>query len=327
MSISRGDALTRLLPVVISGGRPGLAQRPVTKLLGALHGVTADPVWVVRDDDAGAYERDGHEILAYSRDWAEEYAQANWIGYRAFEPGGFLGAFPGREWACRVAAERGYDAVLQLDDNIDYLCCFLWYGASGRMTTRHGGMALFADLLLAVTQATNGAMVGAFLTAVAPTGVKRVARPGFPYSLFVEQLGSGREPWLGPFEDDITHAYQYAYSDSPQTALVMPSLLYHKERLAKTGMRSHYSPERAVALQRMFPESARVNIRSARSNGQGEPRVFHHMQPGAVRTRAPMVITDPEQFGEVRDYLMTLARECYQAVRETTEQKFGAGRS
>src|SRR3546814_7832871 len=34
------------------------------------------------------------------------------------EPGGFHGAFTGREWAMRTAEERGYEAVLQLDDNV-----------------------------------------------------------------------------------------------------------------------------------------------------------------------------------------------------------------
>ena len=72
MSLTPGNKLTGVLPVVISGGRPQLRQRPIAKYLRDLHGVTADPVWAVMDKDAISYEEDGHEIAAYSRAWAEE---------------------------------------------------------------------------------------------------------------------------------------------------------------------------------------------------------------------------------------------------------------
>jgi len=51
-------------------------------------------------------------------------------------------------------------------------------------------------------------MVGANLDAI-PYVKLQIARAGFTYSMFVEKVGPGREPWYGPFEDDITHAFQY----------------------------------------------------------------------------------------------------------------------
>ena len=65
---------------VVSGGRPELKQRPTHKFLPALHAAGVDDiVWVVSDRDAPRYESDGHEIVTYSRDWAEEYAAGHWL--------------------------------------------------------------------------------------------------------------------------------------------------------------------------------------------------------------------------------------------------------
>ena len=79
------DDLKNLLPAVISGGRPELKSRPTYKLLNTLDGKTADPVWIVREDQAGKYERDSHEIVTYSLDWARKYAQSHWT-----HPGGLI---------------------------------------------------------------------------------------------------------------------------------------------------------------------------------------------------------------------------------------------
>ena len=100
---------------MISGGRPQIRQRPTAAFLHDLHGITAEPVWVVMDKHATEHEGDGHEIAAYPRAWAEDYAASHWTALKPPEPGGFLGAFAGREYACRLAEERGCWAVLQLE--------------------------------------------------------------------------------------------------------------------------------------------------------------------------------------------------------------------
>jgi hypothetical protein len=320
MSFTPEDKLSQILPVVISGGRRTLRQRPTARLLRDLHGITADPVWAVMDEDAADYEHDSHEIAVYSRTWAEKYAAEHWTALKPLEPGGFLGAFTGREYACRLAEERGYWAVLQLDDNIRDICCFRHRSAGVRVAANHGGLGMFADILAAVTLSTNGWMTGAFLASVSPNRWSlRVSRTGFPYSLFVERIGPGRENWHGPFEDDIIHAYQYGSNASPATALVVPMLVYMKETESKTGMRARYNHERAVPLQRMFPESARVSIQKSHSNGRGGPRVFHTMTNAAIRT--PMIITDRERYSRIAAHLTALAEEFTSLYRQDVRAK------
>jgi hypothetical protein len=236
--------------------------------------------WCVSSVDAAGYERDAHDLMVYDRGWAEEYAAAHWMMPKPPETGAFLGAFPGREWACREAERRGCWAVLQLDDNIDWLCFLRGTAASKHFVTARGGMGLFLDLLAGIMLATNAWTVGAQLDAVSPSAKQAsvVARAGFPYSLFLERVGPGRESWFGPFEDDITHSLQY-------------------------GSRE----ERAVQLQRLFPQAAKVNVRATRSNGRGGPRAFHTMPPGAVRN--PLVVRDRDLFGRVRDAFQSLTEE------------------
>lgn len=273
------------------------------------------------DEQAGAYEDDGHEVNTYSREWAEEYAARHWTAIRPMEPGGFIGAFPGREWACRVAEQRGHWAVLQLDDNIKRLGYLNDYSPAHRLVKNHGGLGLFADILTAVTLSTNGFMTGARMSGVPADKKLSVARPGFPYSLFLERVDAEREAWYGPYEDDIMHAYQYAYNATPAAALLVNALTYCKESRSRTGMRTHYDHDRSVALQRIFPETARIGIHRTRSNGAGAPRVFHTMLPGALGKRAPLIVTDRELFAAVKTYLDELSREWYTAMSVHVREK------
>jgi hypothetical protein len=234
---------------------------------------------------------------------------------------GFYGAFPGREWACREAERRGYWGVLQLDDNIETLRFMRGSGASIQFVWNKGGMGLYADLLTGIARSTNAATVGAQLAAVIPSRSesRQIVRPGFPYSCFIEKVGPGREEWYGPYEDDITHAFQYGNRADGVTSAVMPLLTYAKENKSKTGMRAKYDSTRSVQLQRMVPESAKIGIRQTRSNGKGDPRVFHTMAPGAIRN--PVTISDPAQFGRVKDRLQDLIREWFELEKESNRAK------
>lgn len=321
MSVTPSDRLAGLLPVVITGGRPRLADRPTARLLPALRGVTADPVWLACDDDAPGYERDGFELATYSRAWAEDYAAAHWTAVEPYRRGRFLGAFPGREQAALLAESRGCWGVLQLDDNFRGLYLFMGYAWTSAIAARHGGLALFADILAAVTLATNAAMCGAELDSLNPAAqVGLFARAGFPYSLFAERVGPGREPWYGPYEDDILHAYQYGASPGPATAAIVVPLHYKKaDRKHGGGMRSAYTQARAAGLQRMAPEIARISIHSQFSNGRGGPRVFHAMTGGAIRT--PLVITDPVLYTAAAARMTALAAEFADGYRTAVAAK------
>jgi hypothetical protein len=330
-SVTPSDRLAGLLPVIVTGGRPRLADRPTAQLLPDLTGVTAPPVWLVREDDAPGYELDGHELATYGRAAAEAWAAAHWTGVEPFAPGRFLGAFPGREQACRLAVERGCWGVLQLDDNITGLYLFRGNGACTHLVQKHGGLAFYADILAAVTLSTNAAMCGGKLDAVDPASEALLfARPGFPYSLFIERVDlPAREPWYGPYEDDVLHAYQYGASAAPVTAAIIPPLHYKKLPARHGGgMRAHYGGSRAAGLQRAAPEMARISVRATRVNGRGGPRVYHTMIPGAIRT--PLAISDRQLYAAAAARLSGLADEFTQmfaaGLRAKVEAKARAAR-
>ena len=310
---------------MISGGRPKLKQRPTAKFLHDLDIFGANVVWVVSEKDAPGYELDDFPLSVYPQAWAREYAAAHWMlptkpdqWSTTGGPDGFLGAFPGREWACLEAERRGCWGVLQIDDNFTTLSIPRGTNSSRQVVKQHGGMGLFADLLAGVTLSTNGRMVGAALQSVNHERPV-VARKGFPYSLFVEQVGEGREPWFGPFEDDITHAYQYGTRSDGVTAGVATSLRYMKESKSKSGMRAVYDQTRAVQLQRIFPQSARIGIHASKSNGAGGPRVFHGMSSNAIRN--PLRVTDPVLFGKVKARLEGILAEWFIAQQEANRLK------
>lgn len=299
-----------------------MKQRPTAKFLADLKAAGFTQIcWVVAERDAHGYERDEHEMVVYPDRWAEEYAASHWMNTTPYEPGTFYGAFVGREYACLEAERRGCWGVLQLDDNIVRLVLAKSSIAGDRVVQDNGGMGLFADLLAAVTLATNGRMVGAHLTSANKEKVQ-LARTGFPYSCFIEQVGEGREHWYGPFEDDITHAFQYGTRYDGATALVLPMLRYQKESKSKTGMRGKYNHERSVNLHRIFPESAKVTAMATKSNGRrGEDneRVFHKMKAGAIRN--PLLVHEREMYVGARDELARILRDFLRGQAEGNADK------
>lgn len=318
MWLLNDDERKGLLVAVITGGRPLLRQRPTAKFLKDLHAFVPKEniIWIAREDDAEKYERDEHEIVTYTQEWAFAYASEHWMLTKKPERGGFYGAFVGREAACLEAEKRGCWGVLQLDDNITQIGLNGSRKADTEIIKRHGGLAFITDLLGATARTTNSRMTGAQLTAVNNVETK-VARTGFPYSLFIETVGEGREHWYGPYEDDITHALQYG--DQPSTtATIVPSLRYKKESKSKSGMRAHYNHERAVQLQRIFPERAHLTI-TRRANGMGDKRVFHKLAAGAVRN--PLVIHHRERFQKIRERLTEVTRDWAQLSRKFNREK------
>lgn len=202
MYVTSAEQRGGLLVAIISGGRPRLSQRPTAQFVSQLRAVgVRDVVWVVSDHEADGYEEHPDApIVTYPRDWAYEYARDHWMRVEPPDPEGFFGAFPGREWACLEAERRGCWGVLQLDDNLTVLALGRGTAAAQRVIRDNGGMGLYVDLLAAVVLATNARTCGAQLNAVINPQMI-VARAGFPYSLFVEQVGDGREHWFGPYEE------------------------------------------------------------------------------------------------------------------------------
>jgi hypothetical protein len=322
MFVTPADRRASLLVAIITGGRPKLKQRPTARHVADLRAAgVRDIVWVVSERDAPGYERDGADLAVYPQGWAYGYAREHWMNAVPPDPQGFLGAFPGREWACLEAERRGCWGVLQLDDNIDQLAVRRRDVAGFRLAERAGGMGLFADLLSAMVLSTNARTVGGNLASVmtSRSDASRIIRPGFPYSCFVEQVGPGREPWYGPFEDDITHSFQYGDRADGATAALMPALIYHKEPNSKTGMRAKYDPTRSVQLQRLIPQGAKLSVRATRSNGRGDPRVFHTMPPGSIRN--PVCVQDRPLYQAAVTRHDQLSREWFTGVAAANRVK------
>jgi|SRR5215831_7704310 len=323
MSVTPTGKLAGILPVAISGNRPALRDRKTARFLGSLVGVTADPVWLVRDDRAGGYDRDGFEVATFPADWAEEFAAGHWIGDVPYAgPGGFLGCFTEREAAVRLAAERGFWAVLQLDDNLARLGAFFGGQPGVEVVRRRGGLGFYADILAAVTLATNSKMTGASLDAVHPgSQVGVFARAGFPYSLFIERADREDErlPYFGPIEEDILHAYQYGSgADDATAALVLP-LHYRKDMSVGGGMRPGYADhKRTVGIQRVAPDAVKLGVRAKHANGRGGPRVFHTLRPWAW---TPLAVYDEPLYLAAADVMREVAGEVMAEHRENCAAK------
>lgn len=63
---------------IVSGGRPTFKLRPTRDLIPEV--ASAEPgsiAWIVNERDVPDYEVDGTEVVAYSNDWAFEYASEN----------------------------------------------------------------------------------------------------------------------------------------------------------------------------------------------------------------------------------------------------------
>lgn len=285
----------RVLVSIITGGRPELAARPTRLFAPALRDAGfADIEWVIREDHAPGYETDDLPLNVYPVAWASRYAKAHWRHPTAEHvPGGFFGAFPGREWAMRTAEERGYDAVLQMDDNVEVIGLLNANQPAFRSALDPGTLLrCLADLCLS----TNSFMTGAQLSSVVPKGYTTLLRPGYPYSVFVERTGPGRMPYYGPFEDDIMHALEYARHGGPaRTAGVVDVIRYNKEHKARGGgMRTAYNAARGLEIANRYPENVRIGMGPRTSGSKDSRRGVRHF----LNTKGftPVTVTDPARF-------------------------------
>lgn len=317
----------RLLIAVITGGRPLLSDRPSRRLFSSLSSL-GDIEYVVREDQASGYEPDPLAPLnVYPVSWADQYARTHWRHPRAtFQPGGFHGAFTGREWAMRTAEERGYDLVLQLDDNITE------FGPIDAPRVHY-----FTDIIqpadsirvmAEIALSTNLWMFGAQLSTVQLKGSPPVARVGFPYSCFLEKTGPGRMPYYGPFEDDIMHAMEYGLNGGPgRTAGLTQAITYRKEPKSKTGMRAHYNAERGLELVRRYPKNARLREMVSSSSPTAKGTAVRHILKTTGFT--PIRVTDAERYARARADLSHLLSLCRDRLDERAREKIAkrAGRA
>lgn len=310
-------AQPRVLIQVITGGRPDLGARTVRRHLDAFSEI-GDVEWCLREDHAATYERDEYPFNVYTVEFANEYARTHWRHPIAkWEPGGFFGAFPGREWAMRSGRERGYDLVLQLDDNVLDI---------GPISATHPAYRVGATPLemvremVEIAASTNISLLGMQLSSVIAKPRMKVARPGFPYSIFLEKTGRGRLPYFGPFEDDIMHAMDYGLSPSPlQTAGVIESFTYRKESSSKSGMRAHYNPTRGLELAKRYPRNARISVsRRTSSPNDTERGVRHHLKTTGF---TPVRVLDRPRFDAAASAISLFSEKALASWRSRNREK------
>lgn len=310
----------RILVSVITGGRPTLDARLTRQFFPSLIASGfLDIEWVLREDHASAYERDDFPLNTYPVEWASTYARKHWRHPTAvWEDGGFFGAFPGREWAMRTAEERGYEAVLQMDDNVHTIAvCNSTQPAYREALPAGEVLRILTDLALS----TNARMCGAQLNSAPPEGLVSVIRPGYPYSVFVERTGPGRMPYYGPFEDDIMHALEYALHGGPnRTAAVVDTLRYNKEYKAGSGgMRTAYNAERGLEIARRYPKNARIAMgRRSSSPRETQQGVRHFL---TTKGFTPVRVIDLDRFTDADARLREALARGVELKREQDRRK------
>lgn len=311
---------SRTLVAIITGGRPALDARPTRQYVESLRAAGfSDIEWVIRSDHTRAYEQDDLSMNVYPVEWASEYARAHWRHPTAvWEPGGFFGAFPGREWAMRSAEERGYDAVLQMDDNVETIGFLNSTQPAYRAALPAGDvLSILTDLALS----TNSYMTGAQLNSVVPEGLVSIIRPGYPYSVFVERTGPGRMPYHGPFEDDIMHALEYALHGGPnRTAAVVDVIRYNKEHKKRTGgMRTKYGADRGLEIANRYPNNVRIRVSRKSSSPRDTERGIRHFL--TTKGFTPIRVTDLDLFRDAEARLQAGLREAAHLKREQDARK------
>lgn len=212
--------MSKILVAEISGKRPGgTRQRPTESFP-----IAYDHVIISNNSDG--YETDW-EIVNVPPEYVEWY-KAN---CKASENAWY--APMNRSYAIRYAKERGYQYLIQLDDNIVYVeLAYLWDLGDGvlkrfRKQDRNGGLINdFIRMLVCVLENTNAGMSGCALAASMPDG--RFLSESYCYSLFALDLSVCPEIFQGDFEDDIEYRLKLAEMGAP--SIQCPPLRY-----AKTG--------------------------------------------------------------------------------------------
>jgi hypothetical protein len=216
----------------------------------------------------------------------------------------------------RTAEERGYDAVLQLDDNVDRLGLLNALYPTYRAAMTPGRMI---GLLIELSASTTATMLGMQISSVPPTKLDTV-RPGYPYSVFIERTGTVRMPYYGPFEDDIMHALEYAlHGGANRTAALCSFMTYHKESKSRTGMRQHYDPTRGLEIARRYPQNVSLRVSRRTSSVSDTSRGVRHI----LRTRGftPVRVTDRERFLSAEREIRAATQDAVRRQRDSIRVK------
>lgn len=225
----------KILVTEISGKRPGTAkQRPTEKFE-----ISFDHLIISNNSDG--YETDWN-IVNVPDDYVAWYKENCKTSDNAWY------APMNRSYAIKYAREKGYDFLIQLDDNIRTIeICYTIQEGDGiqrryRATNRPGMMNDFIRMLVSVLQHSNAAMSGCQLSSIGtPDDAFLVER--YCYSFFALNLKSCPDIFQGDFEDDIEFRLKCAEKKLPvlQISCFRYSKIGQKSGKDESGNRAAYT--------------------------------------------------------------------------------------
>lgn len=267
--------MSKVLVVEISGKRPGTsAQRPTEKFM-----LSYDHLII--SNNADGYETDWPIVMV-----PDEYVE--WYKANVKTSDNAWYAPMNRSYAIQYARERGYDYLVQLDDNIKFLelsyICKTGEGTQKRYRAQsHTDMMDdFIEMLVLVLEKTNAGVSGLQLAGVSTPDMRWIIE-GYCYSFFCLDLKRVPDEFQGDFEDDIEFRYKLMQMNIPtvQVSTMRYSKTGQHGDKDETGNRAAYTNsglKRGEHMRRLYSEyyacgySRKVASTKAEMNG----RYFKH---------------------------------------------------
>lgn len=216
--------MSKILVVEISGRRPGSsAQRPTEKF-----NIKYDHLIISNNSDG--YETEW-EVVNVPSDYVQWYKENVKTSDNAWY------APMNRSYAIKYARERGYDYLVQLDDNITRLeIAYMIHDADGiirryRSVNQDGMINDYIDMFSCVLDNTNACMVGCELNGISVPEDSFLSER-YCYSIFALNLHTCPDIFHGDFEDDIEFRLKCKEKK-------LPSIMICPLRYGKTGQKSN----------------------------------------------------------------------------------------
>lgn len=223
----------RTLVVEISGRRPGDSRQRTTERM------SIDYDKCIVSNDAKGYETDWPIVMVPDeyREWYEKKM-------RLAEGGAWLAPM-NRSYAIQYAREKGYDRLVQLDDNIEVLAVQYLLDKNStveRLYRKNVSYGNFGDMpndfikmMNVVLDETNAGIAGMSLCGAAMPG-KVFLMERYCYSFFTMDLKRIPDAYHGDFEDDIEFRLRMAQHGVPMVQI--GPLAYAKRPQSQKGGKS-----------------------------------------------------------------------------------------
>lgn len=215
--------MSRILVAEISGKRPGDVKNRPTE------GYPVRYDKVIISNNSEDYVTDW-PVVNVPQDYVDWYKESCKTSDNAWY------APMNRSYAIKYAREKGYDYLIQLDDNITLLeIAYMIRDPDGvarryRSNNAPDAMNDYIDMLVCVLENTNAAMAGCGLAGTSVPDDSFLSER-YCYSLFALDLKTCADIFHGDFEDDIEYRLKLAEMGLP-CVMVVPL------RYGKVGQRS-----------------------------------------------------------------------------------------